>query len=169
MGTLRVLRREVWEAWWVEIRELRRRCCHWRWCRSLVLSWTSSNRNISKRSSFSPVPSASLAKVSWLCETVVVIVTKLGVGWVTSWTVQLLLRPWFSLYHRPSTWIRCHLVHGLYRFNILQTLESDNKRRSITIEYKEIRAMKSWNLIKRWSMRDNKSVDQKRKGKRENS
>jgi len=46
----------------------------------LVLSAASTNRNVPKSASFGPVPSAGLAEVPWLRETVVVVVAELGVG-----------------------------------------------------------------------------------------
>lgn len=45
-----------------------------------VLSAATTNRDVPKSASFGPVPSAGFAKVPWLRETVVVVVTELGVS-----------------------------------------------------------------------------------------
>lgn len=97
----RVLR---WEIWWAEVIEhllrwnegRRRRRRGWGGG-ALVLSRAAADWNIPQRAAFSPIPSTSLAKVTRLRETVIVVITEFCVGGIASWAVQslLLLWPWF--------------------------------------------------------------------------
>jgi hypothetical protein len=83
----------------------------------LVLSTSTTHRDVPQGASFGPVPPASLAKVPWLGEAVVVVVTKFGVCWVTPRAFESLVMwgpkpplyqgPWTSE-HIPRWWRRIH-------------------------------------------------------------
>lgn len=61
----------------------------------LVFPTSATNRDVTKRATFGPIPAARLAEVTWLSERVVVVVAKLGVCRVTPGAFEslIMLRP----------------------------------------------------------------------------
>lgn len=102
---------DVW--WWRSGRSWRRRS-------DLVLPRGPTHWNISQRSTCCPISSTRFAKVSWLREAVIVVITELCVVWIASWTLQNLIFPclcWFSFPNSSFT-LLIFLFHAAFNHNL---------------------------------------------------